>query len=179
MPTEEPAYVLLVNGPAGVGKTTFASRWAETRKRRTAVLDHDMIRWNIRAGFEHPINYSAEAARQWQLGIDLCCLMARRYARDDIDTVISAYEPGPLKPWVQRLAPTEVRAVYLLPPLEVALTRNRNRETALPDEAVIRNFDEFAVDETLEKRLVVDNSDMSVDATVQAVDQWLAWTPSA
>ena len=175
MAVEAPATVLIVTGPAAVGKTAFATQWAETRKRRTALLDHDTIRRNIRAGFEHPANYSAEAARQWQLASDLCCLMARRYARDDVDCVISVYEPGPLQPWLRRLAPIEVSVLYLMPAIEVALTRNRAREGAMPDEAVARSFDEFLVDETVDKRLVVDNSDMTLDATVRAVDQWLGW----
>ena len=173
--------LLMLTGPAGSGKSTAAAAWAGLGTSPRALLDTDELRWLIRAGAAHPEHgWTDETARQWTVAMDLWKAMVCVYKHHAIDCVIDIYAPPcPPEPEDTFVTDLDIRRVVLLPSLEVCLARNRarNRRPFLEDRDLESNYEGFAwCVRRHQPANVIDNSTLSVDQTVEAIEEALGLT---
>jgi hypothetical protein len=116
------------------------------------------------------------ACSQWNIGTELCVAMARVYNKHDIDCMIDVYAPPTLTPsagWTDLTAELKLRRVILFPCIDVCMERNRqrNRLPFLKDEDMRRNYEDFewCLHQTRPDH-VIDNSDLTVEQTVDAIE---------
>jgi hypothetical protein len=166
--------LLMLTGPAGSGKSTAAAAWASRGASPRALIDTDELRCLIRAGVAHPEHgWTEDTARQWNVAMDLWKAMVRVYMRHEIDCVIDIYAPPPPEPGDTFMTDLDICQVILLPRLDVCLARNRarNRQPFLNDEDLRTNFQDFAsAIGTTDLDNVIDNGELTVDETVEAID---------
>ncbi|WP_157181023.1 AAA family ATPase [Actinopolymorpha alba] len=167
--------LLMLTGPAGSGKSTAAAAWASRGTSPRSLIDTDALRWLIRAGVAHPEHgWTQETQRQWDVAMDLWKAMVRVYKLHGIDCVVDIYAP-PCPPETGDDIMTElgIRRIVLLPSLEVCLARNlaRNRNPLLEDSDLRSNYEDFAwCVRRHNPHNVIDNSALTVDETVEAID---------
>jgi len=172
--------VVLFTGPTSAGKSTIAAAWAAARTRPTAHFDHDQARFLLRSGY---VSRSAahadpslrdEADRQWVLSIAVCEAIAETYALSGYDVALSAFRPpGSWRDCWERLDQLDPLIIVLLPTLETLLVRDAQRTgRSHTGQATIRralNYDWVAW-RSDQRALVIDNSNLSVDAVVALVE---------
>jgi len=114
---------------------------------------------------------SAEAQRQLQLRYDIAAAAAKRYIEAGFMVVYQDIIIGPaLSQAAAAFAPYEPVMVVLCPRASVAAARDRAREkTGYPDEASVAAFDRILVSETPRIGYWLDNSDLTVDETVDRI----------
>lgn len=127
------AFVLLVTGPAGAGKSAAAHAWAAGRATSTAHIQLDDVRELIVAGFADPRDgWTAETQRQYELARRQCADMARRYVAAGVTTVIDdaifpLWESCDYAGWDAALGDTPHYLVTLLPDEASIIARNAQR----------------------------------------------------
>ena len=176
-----PGTVVLFTGPTGAGKTTCASAWAASREHPTAWFDHDDARFILKSGYVSRSAAAAtpglrgEADRQWLLAAAVCEAMAETYRADGVDFALSAFRPpGDWKGCWGRLDGFDPMIVVLLPPIEVALARDRGREgRAHTGEASIGRGYSYDWDSwrSHPRAHVIDNADMPIVDVVSLVER--------
>jgi|SRR5208282_1440436 len=78
--------VLILTGPAGGGKNSVASIYANARE-RCAVIDVDLIRWMVLK--PHVAPWGGEDGRgQHRLGVRNACMLARNFIEEGYEVVI-------------------------------------------------------------------------------------------
>ncbi len=187
MSTSQPAIVL--TGPPCAGKTTTVAALAPPAPQDgdlLAVVDLDAVRWQVRGGFLNPMGQlppTDAALAQWQLAVDLCGDMARRYAAADYEVVIDApgiyldgsvpWEPYTQGAWRRALDGVDWRLVVLLPDVEVVCERAVARAGfRQPPEGVLRAIHAaMAAWHSVEGVTVIDSTHLTVEATAAAIRQ--------
>jgi adenylylsulfate kinase-like enzyme len=87
---EQRAFVLLITGPAGAGKSAAAAAWAAGRATLTAHIALDDVREFIAADYADPRDgWTIETQRQYDIARPNCADMARRYVAAGITCVIT------------------------------------------------------------------------------------------
>ena len=178
---DEEAFVLLLTGPAGAGKTTVAAEWAAIRTSPTAHVSLDAVRDFMKAGYANPESgWTAETQAQYDLARELCATMARRYVESDIscvidDAIFPEWAEVGYEPWEKALGDVPHALVVLLPRHEIAKRRNdagHDGHRRLRPETVRMIYDDMLPWRDADVP-IVDNSDLSVAETVAAVDRVL------
>ena len=138
MAPSPPGPAIVLTGPPCAGKSTAAAALAPLSPEGDplALVDLDAVRWQVRGRFLNPmakIPPSDEALAQWQLAVDICGDMARRYAAAGYGLVVDApgiyvdgtipWEPYAHAAWRRALAGVDWRLVVLLPDVEVVCER--------------------------------------------------------
>ncbi len=131
--TDERAFVLLLTGPAGAGKSAAADAWATGQRRHAAHIALDDVREFVRAGWADPRDgWSPET--DWQYGIARrnCADMARRYVAEGItcvidDAIFPRWESANYAGWENLLAETPHCLIVLLPSYDAITARNARR----------------------------------------------------
>lgn len=148
-----PVDVLVLTGPPAAGKTTVARAVAD-RVARSAVVDVDAVRAMVRRG--HVATwYPGEGTAQHRLGVRNACLLARSFVEAGFKVVVAdVLTAATLPDYHAGLAGLTVRVVRLLPTLEVAQRRNRDRGVwVTPDRVALLYAQQAAfagADETLD-----------------------------
>jgi chloramphenicol 3-O-phosphotransferase len=145
--------VLLLTGAPAAGKTTVARLLAD-RLARSAMVDVDAVRAMVRRGHVAAW-YRGEGTAQHRLGVRNAGLLARNFVEAGYTVVIADLVTEETLPRYRAgLAGLPVRLVRLLPTLEEAQRRNRDRGLWVqPDrvEALYAQQAAFAdADETLD-----------------------------
>ncbi|PWI42099.1 AAA family ATPase [Streptomyces sp. ICBB 8177] len=176
-----PVAVLLI-GPAGAGKTTVARHWADHRGAPTAHISLDDVREWVRSGFADPQSgWNDHSEAQYRLARRTCGFSARNFLANGISCIIddAVFPDRPvvgLGGWKRHVGPG-LLPVVLLPGLEIVLARNAERSgnRRLTDEEVARIHGRMAgwYGSGLP---IIDNSQLDVAATAQALDQVIART---
>jgi adenylylsulfate kinase-like enzyme len=170
--------VLLVTGPSGAGKTATTAAFASSRSRPTAVVDQDLLRTFVKAGFVHPDRgWGPAQEQQWQLSRNIGIDAMRRYLAEGFDVVIDTYAPGDDQHHWRAGVPDGVRfdVVVVQPSLDVAAERNRRRAThTTDDESLVRNYEGFEYAPVADAP-IIDSSAMTIDDVVAEVERLLAW----
>lgn len=171
--------VLLITGGAGSGKTTTAEAWASSRQGLAAHLSHDAILNYVKSGVVSPAaSTSAEAERQWRLGIEVCIATSHIYVAAGIRCAIDTFLLPGYRDFWQALAPVHVGIVVLHPAVEVAVTRNAARLEAIdwgvPEWQVRANHDAMDAWYSYPEVLMIDNSTLECSQVLAAVDEWEA-----
>lgn len=129
--------IVLFAGAAGVGKSTIAHLWCQSRSRAVHMQLGD-VRSLIVSGREDPQVRTKEQGDQYEHSVAACASMARSFANDGYDVAIDdVFEPRPTSElWIPQLCGHDLRLVILHPPLEVALSRAAAREKHVLDRHV-------------------------------------------
>jgi cytidylate kinase len=170
--------LVLVTGPAGAGKSATAAELAGSRAEATALLSHDLVYGFVRSGFLRPDkNWNDATERQWMLARDVCVSAAGNYLNAGLSVVIEAYAPGGWPGW--QVPGGVLESVVLLPSFDVVVKRNAERDglARLDPGDLKRNYEGFRGSLAPDVR-VLDNSDLSVSATCDAISALLEWPRS-
>lgn len=127
--------VIIVTGPAGVGKSAVAAALCE-RFDRMVHIQVDALRHMVRAGYRHPWLADEQAEEQRQLAVRNAAAIARQCIAARYAVVIDdVVPPDAAAHYREALAGIEasVHFVTLLPSLEVALARDAGRSGSIPD----------------------------------------------
>ena len=121
--------IVLFGGAAGVGKTTVARLWCESRV-RSVHIQLDDIRDLIVSSLTDPQVPTAEQSAQYSHSVAACTALARSFARAGYDVAVDdIFEPKPTRElWLPQLRGFDVRFVALHPPLDVARSRAVTRQ---------------------------------------------------
>jgi chloramphenicol 3-O-phosphotransferase len=167
--------VFVITGQLSAGKSTVARALLD-RFEYGYHVDVDGIREMVTSGLASPLQWTDETTRQFELAIHGAAALARVYA----DAGFAVAIEGGIEPALVERALREVGlrermvGVVLHPRLDVALERNRQRQTKSFDtsilEPVMREIDADLVrDESRDGWHAIDNSDEPVDATVDRI----------
>jgi predicted kinase len=121
--------IVLFGGAAGVGKTTVARFWCQSRL-RSVHIQLDEVRNLIVSGLADPQVQTAEQGAQYVHSVTACAALARSFAGNGYDVAIDdVFEPQPTyELWLPQFRGLDVRLIILHPPLEVALSRMASRK---------------------------------------------------
>lgn len=167
--------IFVITGQLSAGKSTVA-RALLHRFPFGYHIDVDGIREMVTSGLASPLEWTDETTRQFALAVRASAALARVYA----DAGFAVAIEGGIDPELVEAALTEhglrdrMVGVVLHPRLEVALDRNRSRQTKDFDtsilEGVMRQIDaDVARDAARPGWHEIDNSDEPLEATVERV----------
>lgn len=131
--------LIVVSGPPGAGKTTLSNALA-VRFERAVVIPVDDIRLWVVSGISEPLpEWTDETARQFALAEEIAASAAKKYLAGGFAVVLDHCRiPANIDGWIDRcFADVRVQKVAIVPPLEVALSRNLARTNKAFDPAVL------------------------------------------
>lgn len=173
--------ILFITGPSGAGKSTLARAWVESKRREIALIDADQITAWLRNGEQSAVAVAfAEGpveriAAQYRITGAVYAAAIEAYVASGVDVVIAqlcGYDPPP--PWSKgwdRIDHLQPIFVVLYPQREVCRARQIARGSS-PDTGSY-DFD-WPAWQAHPRALFLDNSDLSIDASVRALDALLA-----
>jgi adenylylsulfate kinase-like enzyme len=166
--------IFVVTGPPGAGKTTLASALIR-RFGFAAHIPVDDLRLWVKSGLSDSVPWTDETERQFQVAEAAACSVARTYADSGFAVVIDhCRNLARLDALVkEHLSKHNSVKVCLLPPLETSLSRNLSRTNKGFDtrvlEDTIRFVDQAYRESNKDGWLVLDNAELSLDASVESV----------
>ena len=173
--------VLLVTGPAGAGKTVAASAWAETRTYPCAHASLDEVRSMVKSGYADPRQgWNRECREQLVLARGSIAMLARRFRDSGMrcvvdDAVFPEWIESDYAGWKRELDGLSHQLVVLLPTLEATLARDKERPSSRQvGHDLVETIYEMMTSWRNQDVLIVDNSTLSVDDTVHAIDHAIA-----
>jgi predicted kinase len=173
--------IILITGNMAAGKSTVAQALAE-RLPRSVHLRGDLFRRMIINGAaEMTVELSDEAVKQLQLRYDLAVATAKGYAAAGFTVV---YQDIIIGATLARMAtafhPHRLAMFVLCPRPEIVAARDEARaKTGYPDWATVMAFDHILRTETPRLGTWLDNSDLTVEATVAQILSYLGGLDSA
>ena len=170
--------ILLITGNMASGKSSVAQALAEQLP-QSVHLRGDIFRRGIVNGqVEMTFALSAEAQRQLQLRYDLAAETAKRYVRAGFKVIYQDIIIGSTLGRVAALFhPYRLGVVVLCPrPGVVAIRDSARDKTGYPDRAAVDAFDRVLRSETPHIGYWLDNSDLTVEETVEDLWSHLAET---
>jgi adenylylsulfate kinase-like enzyme len=167
--------VFVITGQLSAGKSTVA-RATLDRYPFGYHIDVDGLREMVTSGLASPLEWTDETSRQFELATHGAAALARVYADAGFAVAIEGgIDPGLVEAAFEAHGIRErMVGIVLHPWLEVALERNRSRDTKSFDtsilEDVMRRIDaDVARDAARPGWHEIDNSDEPVEATVERV----------
>jgi hypothetical protein len=171
-------FVLVVTGPAGVGKTTVAARWAASRAAPTAHVSLDALRRQVVAGYADPRHgWTDHAAAQHRLARGFAAHMALGYVQAGQtcivdDAVFPDRDDVGWGPWDAALRGSPRGLVVIWAPLAEVAARNamRSPPERLPD-AILAEIHGRMAGWRGSGHPIVDSGRASIDETVAGLGQ--------
>lgn len=176
---ERQAFVLLITGPAGAGKSAAAAAWAATQGSPTAHIQLDDVREFVAAGYADPRDgWTSETQRQYEIARQNCADMARRYVAAGItcaidDAIFPRWDMVNFEGWRQLLLATPLYLLVLAPTLAAVAERNARRHgrRLLAPEMLHTIYDMMEPWREQRQWPVIDTSSLSVAETALAIQQ--------
>lgn len=163
-----PPQIILITGNMASGKSSVAQALAE-RLPKSVHLRGDVFRRMIVNGqAEMSVELSEEAVRQLHLRYELAVSTAKRYAEAGFTVVYQDIIIGQsLTEITATLAPFRLAVVVLCPRAEVVAAREQARgKKGYPDRAAVDTFDQVLHNKTPRIGYWLDNSDLTIEETV-------------
>jgi chloramphenicol 3-O-phosphotransferase len=167
--------IFVISGQLAAGKSSLAQALL-ARAPFGYHIDVDAIREMVSSGLASPLAWSEETERQFALAIAASAALAAVYHGAGFEVAIEGgIEPEAIDRALAAVGLLDVRVgVELLPPLDVALERNRSRTTKAFDtsalEGVMREIDADIRGSGLpDGWMRIDNGSESLDETVARV----------
>ncbi len=170
-PNPSNAAIVLITGNMASGKSSVAQALAE-RLPKSVHLRGDLFRRMIINGrADMSFELSAEAERQLELRYALAVEVAKRYTQAGFVVVYQDIVIGEaLQEIVRAFRPYQLNVVVLCPRPEIIAGRDQaRRKTGYPNRASIDAFDHVLRSETPHIGYWLDNSDLSIAETVDAI----------
>ena len=175
MTVPNPQPIFVITGQLSAGKSTVARALLD-RYEHGYHIDVDGIREMVTSGLASPLEWTDETSRQFELAIRASAALARVYA----DAGFAVAIEGGVDPELAEAALAEAGlrdrmvGIVLHPRLDVALERNRSRETKSFDTSILEDAmrqieEDVARDAARPGWHEIDNSDDTVDATVERI----------
>lgn len=173
--------ILYITGPSGAGKSTLAAAWVASRKNQTVLIDGDQITSWLRHGEQSAVNAlptdapTEQKADLYRISGQVRAAAVHIYHEKGLDVVIAqltGYDPPP--PWGKGwdlLEPLEPVFVVLYPEREACRERLLKRGSQVDMSSY--DFDWHAW-QNHPRALFLDNSTLSVEESVAALDEILA-----
>ena len=169
------AFVLLVSGPAGAGKSAAAATWASEQARYAAHIELDAVREFLKAGVADPRDgWTAETDWQYNIARRNCADMARRYVAEGItcvidDAIFPLWESANYAGWRQALGETPHALIILLPSYATVAVRNAQRHgrRLLAPDMLRTIYDMMLPWEDQRDFPVIDTSSLTIAQTAQ------------
>jgi gluconate kinase len=165
--------VLLLTGTPGAGKSTVSKAFSSQASGEWAYIDQDEIRKQVKAGFADPSNpWTDRTQAQWDVSIDICADMTRRYKKVGINCLIDCFlPPHALEKWRKAFKDIDFKLVIFLPEIEVAVSRNDKRSgKARLREKQVRSHHSWFEDYKKDKHaILIDSSKLSVNELVKVL----------
>ena len=172
-----PQFLVVLRGPAGVGKTTLAKSVQATADQRVATIDTDLFNWEIVPG------ESDKALVYRNLVMLAENYLRSRYSVIISGLVISSEEAGAMQKLRRFAASRSVIFLdfYCWVSRELVVQRNRARDKQVPEAAVLRWWEQAELDKpnvaweltTLDMRAALVPLTDQVLATVEAAHRQL------
>ena len=167
--------IWLLTGPTGAGKTTVADALCARYEKAVHIPVDDLRDW-VRSGYASPIgNIDSEKVHaQFRLARSCATFIAMEYAAAGYAAVVDDVVGGIAREAFDPLIQAGARRVVLMPSLEVALARNRDRTNKTFDTAVLepatRGLHAYMERENIGPGwTVIDSTSLSVEETVDAI----------
>ncbi len=172
---EQPTPIFVITGQLSAGKSTVAKALLD-RFPFGYHIDVDGIREMVTSGLASPLQWTDETDRQFGLAIRAAAALAQVYSHAGFAVAIE----GGLDPEFVDVALEEqglrdrMIGIVLHPRLDVALERNRTRQSKSFDTSILEGVMR-QIDGDLERDAArpgwheIDNSDESVDSTVERI----------
>jgi predicted kinase len=130
---DDAAFVLLLSGPAGAGKSAAAREWARRQPGQVAHISLDDIRELLVNGFADPRDgWNAETDRQFVLARQNCADMARRFVHEGAicvidDAIFPDWQYANHAGWLTALGDLPSHLIVLMPSYDTLVERNAQR----------------------------------------------------
>ncbi len=175
---DESAFVLLITGPAGAGKSAAAEMWAARQTRPSAHIRLDEVREFVRSGYADPQGgWTLKTARQLGIARANCGDMARRYVAAGFncaidDAIFPQWGAADYAGWQEALGDIPHVVVVLLPTYEVIAERNARRHgRRLLAPAMLRAIYDMMTPWSQQRRFpTIDTSALTVEETASAIE---------
>lgn len=163
--------IILITGNMASGKSSVAQALAEQLPVSVHLRGDIFRRMIINGQAEMGVDLSAGARAQLNLRYELAVQTAKRYADAGFTVVYQDIIIGSaLSEVTAALAPYRLAVVVLCPRPEVIAAREAARpKTGYPDLASVLAFDRFLREETPRIGYWLDNSDFSLEETVEKI----------
>lgn len=174
--------VLIFTGCPGAGKSTAGELFTETATGTWAYVDQDEVRKQVKAGFKNPgKEWDDQTQVQWDVSVEICADMARRYKKAGISVLIDGFMPPDAHGnWETAFSGVNHKVAVLLPTLATALSRNAGRtgDARLADELIQRHHEWFTgyIDDP--RVDVIDSTNLSPQDVVSKLAE-ICFPPSA
>ncbi len=176
---ETHAFILLLTGPAGAGKSAAGVAWASAQPGYAAHIQLDDVREMVVGGFADPVaGWTAQTQWQYDIARRNCADMARRFVAEGIccvidDAIFPLWESADYAGWRDLLNDLPHALVVLLPRYEVVLARNAQRQgRRLLAPALLQTIYEMMLPWTAQNAFhVIDNSTLTPAETAEAIQR--------
>jgi tRNA uridine 5-carbamoylmethylation protein Kti12 len=174
-----PSPIFLMTGPPGAGKTTVAKSLLQTYPLGLHIPVDELREDWVVSGLAHPAQpWTDETLRQVRLSRQAVAKLACMYSDEGFAVVIDDFLfPADIQVFFTDVFVNyRVHKVLLLPSLQTCMQRNAERVTKSFDTSVLANLlqtsHQIMIDDDAfpkEGWIVVDNSDLTVAQTAQAI----------
>lgn len=172
--TDRMTKIIIITGTSASGKSSVASLLAKSLPGTWALISQDDVRSIVKAGYLSPVNgWDHETQHQWDVSIDICCDLVKRYQKAGINCILEIFAPArDFKTWEiswkPKLEGLHYQLFVLLPDIETVATRHKSRSGTMTEARIRENYRLFA-NWNGNSATVIDSSDQTLEETVNLI----------
>ncbi|MDQ5913171.1 MAG: hypothetical protein QG659_593 [Patescibacteria group bacterium] len=164
--------VVILTGTSGSGKSSTSKVLSGTLPGTWALISQDDIRELVKAGYKSAAEeWTDDTKNQWEVSIDICCDMIKRYHQYDINCILEMFAPpSEFEKWKPKLNGIDYQLFVLMPNLETTLERHRGRKGKMTEEQIRENHEWFTSWQP-DQATIIDPSNQTLEETVAFISQ--------
>lgn len=162
----------MITGPSGAGKSTVSEYITANSTGTWALISQDEIREHIKAGYRRAdLNWDNETKKQWDVSINICCDMIRRYNETNINCIVELFSPpSEFEKWQEKINDLSYKLIVLLPSEEQTVYRNANRKSRMKESKIRENYEWFT-QWSESKAIIIDTTKQSTMETIKSIEE--------